>query len=644
MKKSLILINLLFVLSACTNEIANQTEKMSNTENTSDSSFAQAAGGVDVGNGFVMPIPGTQAVIQSTPDWQTKSDEDKIVLTGKGGSVIDAHKVKISDLVSPSPISLQKHLAEKFPDRKYRIIRINELEGVRADLELTKSEVKSDIYLISELKDFIHIESELKSSDIEVGEEILASVRIRYKGVAFPDGPTQTARIKYSDRQYYSFGGECYPYTDHNCHGVSVSFGRSEVRVGNAGLDSGRIVELGPDSEVPFDRIKIKGKYLVAPKAEIPLSDIYTVFNPKNPQPDKDSIELKEGYVYLIRSVSWPDEDVITKVRVESLEPEVVISYKNLVHVEIEELKRQVELMNQYTKEYEQPKSIGEVVLFNRATWNNYFYSSFNFKYSTSGNPYIVNNGWDLNYGSHTIDGVAFLSSHGEVSRMTDIGNRNLQELTLADFPNPNTPPYRYSAEPIVGHSYLIQNFAYDGSATYGAVKVLEIGPKQDWIRSQFRRVHLDSGVHFQEWISITSPATSSIVLNHSPSDPSLRFKIPLTDGQVIGYYQTPDKIDRLAFDDSRPYSNDQRGLYNLKNFPADQVTEKGIESLKGKFKDYLDVEAGDTVVMLIENYNTKAYAVASVISIGSYSVPKIVLSIRYIANYKAPYYEHWGE
>ncbi|MCB0363439.1 MAG: hypothetical protein KDD35_11985, partial [Bdellovibrionales bacterium] len=436
---------------------------------------------MDVGNMTLAAIPQTYASMSYPSSWSSAANENLLSIQNRSGSVIVARRSEIKDLSSPSAVSIQQYMKARYPDRTYNIIYINGLEGIRADLVDSEGSKQSDIYLVSELKDFIHIKSDLKKEDngIKSGDQIILTVGVEYKGVPYPNSqPKKVTVPSFETFGYrsgtYSMLGDCYTYVDSGCKGVSFVFangGGTGLSVGRAGYDHGRLIELGPESQVPFDEIKIEGKYLLAPVSKVLLSDIYTVFTPENPQQEQDSINLKEGYVYLVRTISWPSEDLISKIRVDRIEAgkSLTVTYSKLAYVEPKELQKQVEIINKYTLEREKPLATGEVTLYNRSFWNNYFFASFNFEFSTSGNMFITHNGWDLLFGNGGVSKPTFtvpFSSHS-FGQVIDTGSKDLDEITLSDYPDPNTFERKSDPEVIVGHTYIVYQYDYEGRVIY---------------------------------------------------------------------------------------------------------------------------------------------------------------------------------
>lgn len=327
-------------------------------------------------------IPKTNALVMVPMLWRKSIENEVLVVTGQGNSRIALTKTEFKDLASPSVPSLTQYLKTKYPERKYSAFNVNGLSGLRADIEKTDKLTKSDIYLVSELKDFIHIDAKIEKSDFlsDMGETILGSVRIKYKGVALERTPPKTVMIQsmlnlkdkvVDQKGDYSFLNQCYPRVDKDCNSVGVTFGYStdtSLEISAAGYSHGRIVDLGDSKDVPFDSVYTSGNFLISPKTKTPIEDIYSAFLPKNRQPEFERIDLEVGHVYLIRTIKWPDEDLITKIKVESIkiDDSVVLTYQRLILVPPSELKKQVDEINKHTVEFEQPRDDGEVILFNR--------------------------------------------------------------------------------------------------------------------------------------------------------------------------------------------------------------------------------------------------------------------------------------
>jgi hypothetical protein len=380
------------------------------------------------------------------------------------------------------------------------------------------------------------------------------------------------------------------------------------------------------------------------------ISDVYTAFTPKDPKKDQDQIQLKKGYVYLIRTISWPEEDLITKMRVDDIEESksVKITFQKLVYVRKDELKKQVDLINKSTIENEQPLDSGEVTLYNRSVWSNYFFASFNFQYSTSGNMFITHNNWDLLFQNGGYGKPGFVVPHTGVGlgEVIDLGEKAIESVSLADFPDPNQYKSGWGPDVIVGHTYAIYHFDYDDDsiATYGAVTVLEMDSEGRWVRLKFRRIQLGKVPHFQKWIGLSVPqGIQRMELQKSDDYKASAFHpfINQRGDQGRHYYETmrfesfQDGYDILGVD-TRPYGK-SRGFYLL---PAgtslDQVTTNDVESLKGQFVGEIDFKKGETYAVLLENLYDKTILVMKIED----SVPgkSVTFSYKYLLRAKTQY------
>lgn len=620
-----------------------------------DSPRAQSQGGVDVGNMQSAIVPTTSASMSYPSSWSSSSVGEVLEIKNASGSVVEAKKSEISDLSSPNAVSLKQYLKQKYPERDYKIVNFNGFEGVRAELTDTPTNKKSDLYLVSELKDFIHIQSDLKKADdgIAQGDQIILTVRVKYQGVAYENPQVKTVTLEArnssgnGDRYAYSFLGDCFTYTD-SCNpsgGVGSSY-EGSFRIGTAGYDHGRIVELGPESQIPFDSIKVDGEYLVAPMSNILISDIYTAFTPKNPQKDQDDIKLKVGYVYLVRTISWPEEDLITKVKVERLngDASATLTYQKLVYVKKDDLQKQIDLINKNTMENEAPLSSGEVMLYNRSVWNNYFYASFNFQYSTSGNMFITRNGWDLLFSNGCNGKPSFDVPHtgSGIGAVVDLGAINLNAVSSSDFPDPNGFKRNCGVDVVKGHTYAIYRYDYgdeNASLIRGAVQVLDMDKDNKWVRLKFKRIFVGPADYFQRWIDLSVPqGIQAVTLEETANWLTKRFYpfINKRGDQGSHYYENMEFYDNRLSVDGRPYGN-KRGFVKLpRGTSLESVSIAQVETLKGSFESYIDLSSGDIVAVLLENYYDKTIMVMKVNQLTPDK--SIQLSIKYLQRAKTEY------
>lgn len=460
----------------------------------------QNQGGVDVGNmsSSAVSIPLTNASLTVPGNWTAITHDNILTLTNSGSSTIKASRADIIDLVSPSQTALEQYLESQYPERDYKFIEINGLKGVRAEVLASFDETKSDIYLVSELHDFIHITSDLRTdiNGLADGEKIILTVRLKYEGEAVKNSVSHTIVVT---KNSYSLSGDCEisfdidPSSRKKCSGAPLNFSGSSIW-----LWEGRIVELGTESEIPFDSIKVEGEYLVAPQTKISIADIYSTFTPKKQSVEQNELPVKAGHIYLLRTVDWPNEDLIVKIKVEELveHKSLKITYQKLVTVPAKVLKKNVTIINKNTLENEMPLQTGEVTLYNRSATKNFYYASFNFQYSTSGNRFITNGNWDLTFHDFCESGEPRLLS-GQTNESFDdtsvgaiipLENKNLDSVNKEDFTESEfkLSPCGITLE--IGKTYgvLHRNIYYE---TLGAIQVIDLDKNNRWVRLKFRRI-----------------------------------------------------------------------------------------------------------------------------------------------------------
>lgn len=490
MMKTLSLALICFLVFSCS----------SDKERTINPQTVQAQGGVDVGNmSSTVGIPLTQAFLSYPEGWDAKVENNVLTITNAGSSTIKALRSEITEVVAPTQTALINYLNEKYSDRIYTTIEINGMKGVRAEITSTAEHKVSDIYLVSELHDFIHIVTDLygDNSGFIEGEQIIQTTRLKYFGEAIKDSATKTIKFE-GENRFYSISEECFESDDQDvkkCAGIRISFNSSWLYVGS---ENSRVVDLGSEKELAFDSVRIEEEFLVSPMTKTPIADIYSTFTPQKQVAEQAAIKTKIGHTYLIRTVDWPNEDIITKLTIRnSSQGFKIVTYQKLISVSKENLRSQVELINRYTRENEMPLAEGEVTLYNLKNTNNSAYAGFNFHYSSSGNRYIDNGNWDVTFYWSTITerpilsvnpmGLEFYNGEG-TSGIVDLGNKKLKDISTSDFPQTFSDN---SFTPEIGKSYGIFHHrnASTYGAIYGAVKVLDVDENFNWIRLQFRRL-----------------------------------------------------------------------------------------------------------------------------------------------------------
>lgn len=620
--RSILLMSVIFFFSfACSVE----------NDRTINPKTVHAQGGVDVGNmsSTTSQIPETLATLTYPDNWNGKTINETLLITNSVSSSIKASKSDIRDLVAPTQFSLISYLKSKYPERKYSEFEVNGLKGVRAEISNSALIQISDMYLISEYNDFIHIVSTLNEADSGIleGEKIISTVRLKYLGEPVVNAVPKTVVLNSNFRKY-SFSGNCYSNTtiDYKCRGVSVDWNGINLSIGNKSVnDSGRIVELESENIVSFDSIFIDEEYLIAPETKVPITDIYTTFTPKNKNVELKSLALKEGFIYLIRVAKWPLEDIILKMKVNSITgSELVFTYQELVAVKPDVLQQQVELINKRTKENEMPISEGEVTLHNESVWNNTSFASFNFQYSTSGNGFIIQDiynrdNWDITF-SNECGGKPSLTiprHHLSRSKIFSFDSQTLDKIEKQDFPSPYGENKTCVADLKVGQIYGVLNHTFDkfnGRAVYGAVQILDLDKAGNWVRLKFRRISAGKAEHIQTWTPIDLPQTSISQLDkvnkHWLFPYGNEFRMT---HDFVGFETSEDGIDFLSA--SNQLFVKERGLINLsKDINFDKLSIDDLENRIGTYNTKIEIHAGDVIGIFLENYNHKTGLVLRVI------------------------------
>lgn len=591
-----------FILAACA----------ADKDRTINPQTVKAQGGVDVGNMSSSEIPGTRAIMTLSAGWSGKLDGQTLVLKDEASSTIKAKKTSLPDLTSPDQSSLQIYFKDK-TGRDYEKIEMNGLKGVRTNTIDTPELRKSDIYLITELNDLIQITSELSKANDGMleGEKIISTVRLKYKGVAINNAILKSVTFK-DDRYDYSFFGDC--AGGESCAGLKFYQDGDDsklklIRYSNDDkFGDARVTKLGTEKEIPFDSIYTEGEFLVAPLTKIPISDIYTAFDSKTAdQPNMLKPEL--GAVYLIRTINWPSEDLIVKVKVDSLDP-LQITYKKLIMVSSEELKKMIETVNRNTIENEMPIEEGEILLYNYQPWNNLSISSFNFQYSTSANKFITKHSWDITFNTLC---EKFALNVGDPKRLGTFDESfagSIYEIDDKDFATYSPQNFKnvgYSltvddcGTPIdLNKSYAIQYHTSNGDnsrSVFAVVKVIDMAKVHgEWVRLKFRRIYAGKPVHYQSWVS-----------NDVPEPLSLEFK---ADEKSYVADNIIFSGDTLTIENN-PYGI-ERGLIKIDK-EANQISLEDIENKTDKFSPNLKISQGDVIGVYSETLNEKAILILKI-------------------------------
>lgn len=644
----------------------SSTTEVPNFGIPSNTGPTKSNGGVDVGNLTTYLVPTTQVALNAGSDWVQSTDPAKLDLKAKDSSSIKGEVKQIANLVSPNLQSLKLHLAETHQGQKIEQRSMNGTPALEIKRQNDENGLKSEIYLINEGRNVVVITADLKKDSLVSGKEVLASTRILYQGEPIPGQQSRTVTLynrknDMNGKNYaYALGGDCFPFADNGCNGfVALGFQgywkKLWLDVGLGGYDDGLIVDLGSESETPFNSIRVEAPFLIAKGENVPLSKIYSLFTPKTLTPQTNRINPIEGHVYLVRTISWPDEDMISKIKVNKIDSDTItITYERLLQIPKKVLQARVDAAIKYTKEFEMPKDRGEVVLYSRTAFGAYSYSAFNFEFSTSGNHWITRNSWHVMFdrGGDGKPGLSSSNSGSGLSRIHSLpSSKDFNSITRTDFPNPNTSTERHGLPITIGGIYLIDAYEYnlENNHVMGAIKVLDIDKDNKWVRVEFRRILVETTKDFVQWLPLpVDPAvvTTELELNSDSRKASYN-PFDRVRGDVKSYYQesigvrdrSQQKESLWLRVDSRPYAN--RGfrkltLENPKLFETMNLAEaqKQMTTIPASYT--VEITKGDVFVVDLKNFYSH---VTLLIRIDEITPEKeIKISVRDLYKAKAPF------
>ena len=688
---------------------------------------ADGGGGVDVGSHKV-EIPGSMAQVTVPGKWVTKVDGDILKIVSPVG--VQVHLMKVTG-GSPWGVhfdSLPSVLRHQHPGWRLAQFSSGGMRGVRVDApsegrpqesvrsdDLQEPQLRSRIVLMSEQGALIKVDvseprSTLKSvaTDLKEVPQILSSVRIPYGGVPLTNQISRIveifdhARNENIDRSYYSFSGHCfYSFRDkspkaNTCSAdserkVSSIFQGSHFNVGTAGYDRGHIVDLGPNENglmgkvyesvlVHDGKIKVLGK-------QVPVENIYKLFETEDPSPETTRLTLKEGHVYLIRTISWPDEDAIFKVHVQKINQtqSIVLTYEPLVSVDRSILQKWVDEMNRYTSLIEAPRTQGHVTLYNRAFYNSYPHAGFNIEFSSSGNHFYTNNHFDVLF-----EGDRLLVQLGALDRsiILDLGDRDLNSVSSQELEDLNplrrSKPWNWKrssrqASVVVGHTYFIEINDLHGNQAQALLRITGQGETFELqkhmsafkkINIEFRRLKLGLAPRFFRDLTMADVLQSLNFMSdfswrkvggalfgesqkrlaYTPFSKAFEdysgFRPPTysVELKTIKRYSDRDLV-HLAFGDCRPYcargingfinlSQKNAHIYKMRLDPGVPEVKKWlavaeIQELIAKrepllFEDEIQVQVGDLYLGRYEDYSMSIYFLIRLLPDGFYDLKLI--------------------
>lgn len=297
-------------------------------------------GGVDVGpkgkqpyfyviyKKSLRPIPSTQLLVSVSFGWKEKALSNGLEITHYDGSKITITKASIDESDSaPTVECLKEYLKGKFPGRSYTDIQINGSAGVSAELTNTDGHLGTDIYLISELKDFVHIQMNLQHKDMVLvdGQTVLGSIQIKRDGETAPLSMSKhvTLGAGVASSEVPLEFAQSSPTSLKLVHSKKASSYIVEVTSGNGPKEFELIKVLGQEISLGNDKM-------------VPVEAIYSLFHSSNDRTlTRNTINLKVGGVYIVRTENGIFLDTVTKLLVESMDDgkSVTLKYETLLSI-----------------------------------------------------------------------------------------------------------------------------------------------------------------------------------------------------------------------------------------------------------------------------------------------------------------------
>ncbi|RYZ88886.1 MAG: hypothetical protein EOP04_08300, partial [Proteobacteria bacterium] len=541
-------------------------------------------------------VPSTLISFDNNAQWSITDGDTSSSLADGNGSTIDIGQSDISDINSVEPIALQLYLKDKFPEREYKIVNFNGLKGVRADYDLKGGAKQSDIYLVSEVKDFIHVHADLKATaeGMTRGEQILASLRTRYQGSAY--GPSEIKTL-HKNTERYSFLNDCFALTEAcDSSAATISVSGETLSLSTLQLSEGQIVEIGPDSEVPFDSVTIVDGVLQTKKDKFPLAALFKAFTPKSVNDSQSRTELKREYVYLVRTKSWPYEDLITKIRVDKLGFVPSLTYQKLATVSPDILKLQNEQLKKNIYELSLKSRSDDFFLFKNAERNQTVADGLEVSSFVISPGNTIADSETLDFGflnrcgksGPVFDMLTHVLSVGRSkgNYIIDLGVKELDSIDPSVFPHPFRVDQLLCGVPIVkGHSYIYLSLDRSRSAKF---LVRDLDPNGDWVRLKMEGMN----VLFNEpklWKEQAIPEAIQLVTLELPK--------PDNNKEVDSYFSDILSRGDLARGSAGfRYTNKGLTIIQPDKFPASLDLPYNV--LKSGFYDFIGDVAVESVTM----------------------------------------------
>lgn len=326
----------------------NSPESQTKLQNTTDNTTIIST----------LAIPNTNVFMTNANGWNAQISNQELIFTNKT-STIKASKIELKAIASLNQISLEKYLEEKSPGRDFKAFEINGLHGVRTNyIDSDKKDKQFEIYLISEQLDQIFISG---SVDVNTdADKVISSLRLKYPADVAKDSEQETTTLD-TDNSSISFSKDC----------VKLLFGCKDIS-GQMNFDlkksvfslhaqAGAIKFLGNDQNGLYDSVKSNGEYIMAANEKYLASAVNTgAFKQKSPLEAK----ISKGHVYLVRSINLPHEDLIAKLRIDSIsEKSITVTFRILLKTNQKNLKQTYVKTQTNLIASTKPISTGEAVL-----------------------------------------------------------------------------------------------------------------------------------------------------------------------------------------------------------------------------------------------------------------------------------------
>ncbi len=500
------------------------------------------SGGVDVGNGRVVNIPGTDLEIKVPGHWVIGGHDGQVVIEGPKGGRVVARAERLSGVGDVTLEQLEQHARLMHPSANFKMVKRDDIVGVESEtVDQDKSEIVT--YLMGSDKRPIELTSALPSQELEEGKKIITSVRMRYRGV-----PTATNSIDvpvsmlHCEREHGDVPnpdnckdngrigafkirpGLCLPSVALNT-GVATLFidhcAGPLLRLDQAGYkgemltvvrqspEVGKVIRISNDP-ADYDKIRINGEFLELPGG-VSTDNMYEFSSMRSPWPIGFETIGGNG-TYLVRAAAWPSFDFLFRVRIQN----DILTIGPLAQVPVEELKVYVQKLNEQTRTGIE-RDAGEVILHSMWTSEDNFSDRYNFRFNTSENPHISGNVWDIAFTVPWPDGmISVYGAEGWItpgdgldalscSMISNVNERlagtafeDIKAGQLSDLvPNYANcfPKARIQQGDLI---YVQVNRSYTYPLNYPApakneravvLKIEDVGPNYSWVRFQWRRL-----------------------------------------------------------------------------------------------------------------------------------------------------------